>query len=230
MMSLVTAKDDSNFVVFSIFNFSFYFYATISPKFSHHINNNSKYRSTHSLYNDHLTPWFASAHFLASSFLFLRAGFCGVLFAPSDAGDEWILANLQDGGWKKDIPAHAGITRRRWRCRGEGLGRKKKRQHERSGVHGNRREREKCLPTTSAFRMIDRSRCSSGRWSLMISIGWEPDPLLTLSSITSFPRAFSTFVRLETRYGKCRENRQIREEESATFENYVKLFQKIILP
>ncbi|CAL1684588.1 unnamed protein product [Lasius platythorax] len=34
---------------------------------------------------------------------------------------------------------------------------------ERSGVHGSRREREKCLPTTSAFRMIDRSRCSSGR-------------------------------------------------------------------
>lgn len=110
------------------------------------------------------------------------------------------------------------------RVRGGGLGRKKKRQHERSGVHGSRREREKCLPTTSAFRMIDRSRCSSGRWSLMISIGWEPDPLLTLSSIISFPRAFSTFVRLETRYGKCRENRQIRGEESATFKNYAKLF------
>lgn len=187
-----------------------------------------------------LHPWFASAHFLASSFLILRAAFCGILFAPSDAGDEWILANLQDGGRKKRYPSPCRNYSKTMTLQGRGGGgggegrewggRKKKRQHERSGVHGSRREREKCLPTTSAFRMIDRSRCSSGRWSLMISIGWEPDPLLTLSSITSFPRASSTFVRLETRYGKCRENRrQIRGEESATFENYAKLFQKIIL-
>lgn len=147
-------------------------------------------------------------------------------------GCRWWMNLGESPGWRveKRYPSPCRNYSKTMTLQGvRGLGRKKKRQHERSGVHGSRREREKCLPTTSAFRMIDRSRCSSGRWSLMISIGWEPDPLLTLSSIISFPRAFSTFVRLETRYGKCRENRQIRGEESATFENYAKLFLEITL-
>lgn len=188
----------------------------------------------HSRYNDNDHPS-TLVRFLARSFLLLRAGFCGVPFAPSDAGDEWILANLQDGEWKKDIPAHAGITRRRWRCGGEGLDRKKKRQHEWSGADGSRRERERSLPTTSAFRMIDRSHCSSGRWSLMISIGWEPDPLLTLSSITSFPRdshLLSCILKRDmrnvgrtARWGKC----HLRKTENYVTENYVKLFLSITL-
>lgn len=40
------------------------------------------------------------------------------------------------------------------RVRGD---RKKKRQYERSEVDGSRREWQKSVPTTSAFRMIDRT-------------------------------------------------------------------------
>jgi len=113
---------------------------------------------------------------------------------------------------------------------GEGLGRKKKRQHERSGADEGRRERERSLPTTSAFRMIDRSHCSSGRWSLMISIGWESDPLLTLSSITSFPwDSHLPSCVLKRDMGNAERTARGAKCHLHKTKNYAKLFQNITL-
>lgn len=56
---------------------------------------------------------------LFSSCELVFAAFCSRPRMPV-MNESWRISRMAGG--KKDIPAHAGITRRRWRCRGEGVG------------------------------------------------------------------------------------------------------------
>lgn len=79
----------------------------------------SRHIDDHSCCNDNDRPpsWFSWSLFHAVLFSLAASGFLRRRsFAPSDVHDEWILANLQERRRvEKNIPAHAGIIRRRWR-------------------------------------------------------------------------------------------------------------------
>lgn len=95
--------------------------------------------ATRSRYNDNDHP---STLFRlhARSFLFPRAGFCGVPFAPSDVSvmnESWRISRMA-GVKKISQPMHRNYSKTMTSWGWEGSSREKKRQHERS--RGGRRE------------------------------------------------------------------------------------------